>query len=420
MTPRMISRTLHYGSSGELQLDLPASGDSLFVERLTALPNPPEAIRAALRQPLDFPPLARSVVPGDRVVIALDRLTPQGPQLIAELWRELASAGVTPEQLLILQPTALDGSRLTDPRSELPAEIRSTVAWKIHDATNSEQIAYLANTTNGERVYLARELVEADLVLTVGEVAFDSLLGFKGTGSVLYPGLSNVEAIRKSRGSGHQELSLEDIRPLRQMQDEISWLLGVQFSVQVLAGAAGGISQVWAGFESSVQRAAREELLAARALEFSERKEVVVLALEEDAPGFGWPQIGVALEQARNVVSKGGKIVLLTEFAATPETLGDGLRIVQQAHAPREALRPLRELLPPDYPPATSLARATDWATVYFVGEIAPGLAEELSLIPLDSSEDVQRLIEQTSSLLVLSNAQHLSLRLEQVPHPSV
>ena len=66
-----------------------------------------------------------------------------------------------------------------------------------------------------------------------GMIAYDSLLGYRGTNSVFYPGLSNTEAIARTRGEGHSELGPDDERPLRQTIDEIAWLLGTQFSVQV-------------------------------------------------------------------------------------------------------------------------------------------------------------------------------------------
>ncbi|MCA9072613.1 MAG: hypothetical protein KDA84_27005, partial [Planctomycetaceae bacterium] len=51
-------------------------------------PNPEltSELRKALESPLDFPPLARTVIPDDRVVLALDRETPGAQELLAGIW----------------------------------------------------------------------------------------------------------------------------------------------------------------------------------------------------------------------------------------------------------------------------------------------------------------------------------------------
>src|SRR5437660_369348 len=107
---------------------------------------------------------------------------------------------------------ALGGVALSDPRSLLPEGPRQEIQWTRNDPTDQKRQAYLAATARGERIYLARELVDADVVISVGMIAYDSLLGYRGTNSVFYPGLSNVEAVSRARGEGHSELGPDDER----------------------------------------------------------------------------------------------------------------------------------------------------------------------------------------------------------------
>src|SRR5580765_5610897 len=90
-------------------------------------------IRTALAKPLDFPSLVQVCVPGDRVVVALDRHTPCAAELIAEIWHMLDQRGVTAEAIQILQPAALDAVPLVDPRGQLPESVRNAVQWTVHD-----------------------------------------------------------------------------------------------------------------------------------------------------------------------------------------------------------------------------------------------------------------------------------------------
>jgi hypothetical protein len=58
------------------------------------LSDPVAAVRQALAKPLGFPPLRDSVVPGDRVVLALGENVPLPAALVAGAVLELIEAGI--------------------------------------------------------------------------------------------------------------------------------------------------------------------------------------------------------------------------------------------------------------------------------------------------------------------------------------
>ena len=60
----------------------------------------------ALAQPLEFPPLAQAAVPGDKVVLALDRGVPQAATIVARTIAALLSAGVTPQSITLVRAVA--------------------------------------------------------------------------------------------------------------------------------------------------------------------------------------------------------------------------------------------------------------------------------------------------------------------------
>ncbi len=407
-----MSVVLSYGQQGRFECQVPA-------ERLVAVcaaPEPladlPSAVRHALAEPLDFPPLWRAVVPGDHVVLALDRHTPQADVLIAAAYEIIAAQGVDPADILILQPTALAGPQVTDPRSCLPEAVRDIVQWRVHDATNPQQQAYLATTANGERIYLDRDVVHADFVMSIGQIGFDPVLGYRGTNTVLYPGLSSTSAVQKARGFGHQELDPEDERPLRQLVDEIGWLLGTQFSLQVLPSRGNGVAAVLAGFEQSVWQRGLELLAAQREVQLPERAQTVVISVDADAAGHGWEQIGAALATARSLVVRGGKVVILSELNGNCGELSDGMRMVRDCRSPREALKPLRVQVPPDFLPATQLAQSADWAKIYLLSRLDSALVEDLFMTPLDTEQEVSRLLALGGDCAIIEGAQHTHGRL--------
>jgi nickel-dependent lactate racemase len=368
-------------------------------------------IRTVLAAPLDFPPLEQAVIPGDRVLLVLDRDTPMAAEIIGEIWAMLSHRDVDPADVTILQPAALCSGSQSDPRAVLPENIKNLVEWKIHDPTESEVCGYLAATASGERVYLARDVTEADVVLSIGEVAFDSLLGFRGTHSAFYPGLSNTEALGLAHGQGHRELGPDDDRPLRQMIDDVGWMLGTQFSIQVVASVGNGAAKILAGAIDSVFARAKQLLTEFWLVELDSRPKIVIAAIDCDAAGHDWRQVGAALESARNLVDNGGKIVILSELSA--ET-GPGMQLLRESETPGDAIQPLRTFLPPDLTPATQLAAAADWADVYLLSKLDGDVVEELFMTPLANGKEAARLLGGAETCLFLPSAQHTFGRVRQ------
>jgi nickel-dependent lactate racemase len=371
----------------------------------TALSDVRGEIAQALARPLDFPAFEQCVYPGDRVVLVLDRATPCADELIAEVCAVLERRQVTLGDVTILQPGAFQGITPLDPRRLVNASHTQPV-WHVHDPADERSCSYLASTAAGERLYLSRELLDADLVVAIGSLGYDPLLGYRGTSSAFYPGLSDAEAIRRSHGQGHDELTPDDPRPLRQLVDEVAWLLGVQYSIQVVPAGGTGAAAVISGQTESVLQRGKELLSEHWRIRLSERPELVIAAIEADAAGHGWEQVGAALELARHVVMRDGRILLLTDLSEDP---GDGVRIIAECRSPRDALKPLRDKAPPDLLTATRIARGIDWANVYLLSRLDPQLVEDLCMIPLESAAEAARLVEGDEPCAIIGGAQHTS-----------
>ena len=314
--------------------------------------------------------------------------------------------------MLIIQPPNPTEAKYIDPRVKLPKSVRNRIGWKIHDPAGKDACLYLSTISSGERIYLARDVVDADIVVSIGQIAFDPILGFRGTNSVFFPGLSSEDSVHRARGQGHRELRPDDDRPIRQVIDEVGWLLGTQFTIQVTPSAGGGVSHVLAGAVDSVHRHGKQLLAEDWLVQLEFRADIVVAAVEADAGGHGWEQIGAALATARNLIVKEGKIVILSELQAE---LGDGLELLRHSETPGDAIGPLRKMLPPDLTAATQLAAAADWADVYLLCKLESELVEELFAIPLESEREVTRLLENTGQCAFLASAQHTFGLIESV-----
>ena len=397
--------SLQYGRSSRFTCQVDAA-------RVVTLFVPPPAatsvrgtIRENLRHPLEFPPLEQAVIPEDRVTIALDAGTPHAADIVAEVWSVLEARGIQAANVTILQTPALPGSGSDDPRCELPPEHGMRVKHVVHDPRDANRCGYLASTAGGDRIYLARELLEADVVLSVGRIAFDPVLGYRGTNSVFYPALSDQNAHARSRGQGHTELGPDDARPLREFVDEIAWLLGTQFTVQVVPSCGTGLAAVFAGAIDHVFRTGRTELNQRWRLVLPERAEIVVVAVDQDAAGHGWAQLGSAVAAARNLVTRDGRIIVLTDLDHEP---GEGIGLLRRADEPADALKPLRLESPSDLIPATQLINGLEWGRVSLRSRLDTELLEDLFITPLNDDRETMRLLAGNESCTFVGSAQHV------------
>jgi nickel-dependent lactate racemase len=394
---------LPYGNDQRFECDI--DSERVVAEHAAPRPNTlfREELLGALRAPIDFPSVEQAVIPGDRVTLALDRYTPQAAGLVAGVWEVLAPRGVEPEKFTLIQPATRLESELPDPRSELPEDVRSLVRWVLHDPMKKDACVYLASTASGERIYMARDVVDADFLMSAGPIVFDPLIGHRGTNSVFYPGLSSAEAMQRTQGQGHLELGPNESRPLRELIDEIGWLLSNPFTIQVIPAATGGVSRVLAGVCEPVFAKGKKLLAERWTIEVGERPEVVIAGIDHEIGQHAWEQLGAAVEVGRSLVARGGKIVILSDLQAD---LPQGLELIRSSENARDAIRPLRKQAPPDLVCATQIASAADWARIYLLSRLDDDVVDELFLTPVSNENEVRRLLKDEPRCLFLEAAQ--------------
>lgn len=345
-------------------------------------------VEQALNAPREFPPLGMAMVPGDRLVIALDGRAPAKRPILDAIGGVARAAGVEPDAIRALVADA-------DPADLDPA-------WLRHDPDDETRRAYLASTKLGHRVYLDRELTDADIVVPVGALGFDPVLGHRGPWSTIFPGLSDAETVRGFHGR-LAEAKGESSRLAEPA--EVSWLLGCQYHLGVVPGAGGGAAAVLGGEAEVVRRegiAAVDRLWTFRC---DTRAEIVVAGVGGPGQTTTLGDLARALETATALVRRGGKIVALTD-ATGP--LGPAMQLLAGLDDPRyEALAALKRAKgEPDHGDALALAKAIGWADVYVLSRLDDDEAESLSLVPLGSADEAGRLVRQAASVTVLSRAE--------------
>jgi hypothetical protein len=360
-----------------------------------------EALRDSLEGPLDYPALRQIVVPGDSVVVAFDPLIGHAEGVLGAITQTLGEVGIASGDITLVAPRigAL-GER--DPAPGL------SIVW--HDPADRGQLAYLATTKQGRRIYLNRHLTDADVVVPIAPLRYDPFLGYRGPWSLVFPELSDrdTQAAYKSQPM-RTALDPSGSPQARSRLDEsleVSWLLGSQFHIGLVQASYGFVEAV-AGRETSV----REHGLAAldRHWRFraDSRADLVVI-------GIGQPDLPTTLENlaaglvtATRLVRHGGKIVVLSRAAGT---LGPALTGLSEFDDPKGAAAYLRRHeTAEDYLIARQLAQALEWADIFLLSSLPDQIVESLALIVLESPEQARRLVAQSASCLFVSGADRTS-----------
>jgi nickel-dependent lactate racemase len=356
------------------------------------------AIRDALEQPWAFPPLRQLVVPGDRVTIVFDSTIGPGQFVLEVVGRILQESGVEPDDLTVLAPSAV----------RFPLE---NAAWQgaklvVHDSQDRGQLAYLAATKQGRRIYLNRFLTDADVVIPIGRLGYDPIMGYRGPWSVIFPESGEQAAIDTHRGRFRDDGDNLESALLSANLDEsleVSWLLGSQFHVGVVPGRSG-IVEVVAGREHAVRERGITAVKSAWRFNAPARAEMVVVGIGGPGVATTFADLAAGLATASRLVQHGGKIVALSRIQGTIGPAVSRLVDIDDSKVRAAALR--GHEADHDFVAARRLVQALEWADVFVLTGMAAEVVESLSLASLESAEQARRLVAKSGSCSFVSHAE--------------
>jgi nickel-dependent lactate racemase len=393
---------LHYGHNSSVELEF-AGGvapDESGTPRGQALADPAAALTAMLAAPIDYPALAQCTTPGDKVVLALDRGVPQVEQITAAIIRALIDAGIAPDGISVLRnPAERDAG---DPCRLAALLARERIKLLDHDPTDRRQLAYLAASEAGDAILINRTLHDADLVLPVGCLHGEKAAGYFGIHDGIFPTFSDTKTIQRFRSFKSLAGRAGRRRELTAEVDNVAWILGINFTIQLIPAAGDRVLHVLAGESQAVRRQGKELYRAAWSWPVSHQASLVVAAIEGGPSQQTWENVGRSLQVARRFVEDDGSIALCCDLAAPP---GPAMRYMASGIARDVALRQVGKERPADALPAAQLARALDRGKVYMLSRLDAATVEELDVIPIAGPDELARLVDQHESCILLANA---------------
>ncbi len=410
-----MTTTLHYGTQSSLELKLPAG---VLVAECgqpggPATSDPAIAVAQALDAPLDYPPIRQSAVPGDKVVLALGEGVPRAAEIVRALVDRILEAGVAIDDISLLRGRP---DWQTDPAAPLAllADRSDRVKLLVHDPLDRNRLSYLAASAEGKPIYINRALAEADLSIPIGCLRPEASPAYLGVYSDIFPAFSDAKTIQRHRSPIASESPVQ-LRRFRREVEEVGWLLGLHYLLQVVPGVPDELLAVLAGRSSAVARAGSQRCRQAWEFQVPRRASLVLAAISGPASQQTWANVARALMSAARLVEEGGAIALVTEL---DQPLGPALEALRGAEKPDVVLRHITHDRPSDTLVSVQLAHALERGRVYMLSRLDESLVEDLGMAPISDPKQLSRLAARYPSCIVLANAQYALAKAENEPEP--
>jgi len=361
-----------------------------------------DQLEESLRRPLGLgAPLHRAVTPDDRITIVLDESLPEAAVLLTAVLEHLSAVGVVlSSTTIVVAPGGGQGTWIDD----LPDEL-ADVTVEVHDLEDRAKLAYLGTTPAGKRIYLNRTLVEADFVIVLTKRRYDPTYGVSGGASAIYPILSEPEAMVEAVGRFRTRPPGVKQAAVVETAEDIAWMLGMPFFIQILEGPHGTIQEVLVGPPDSLDLGV-DRLAALRRVKLDVQPDLVICAVSGDPRKATFGELAMALAAGARVVGHGGKVVLLSTAAPV---LDEGADIVRHAEEPDLVPPILKKRKPDDWPFAQLWVQAASRAKIFFAAAWGDDAIEEFFAVPIRNAAEVQRLLDAAERPLIVPDA-HLAM----------
>jgi len=388
-----------YGKKG-LNIDVPDENlyrvaEPEFVE---GVPDPYEAVKESLANPIGSPPLPQLLTPRSDVTIVVSDKTRPVPSniLLPPLLDELNASGIGDENITILVATGLHRPNTDEELAQMLGEsILERVEVVNHNARDKGSLVYLGETKSGTPIWLNKVLYRAKVRILTGYIEPHFFAGFTGGRKAILPGCAGKDTIAVNHGADHighpkARYGITEGNPIYEDAVEVAQKVGVDFIVNVTINRNKEITRVFSG---DVFKAHNE------GVRFIAEKSKVLLPEPVDIAitnNGGYP-LDLNLYQAvkgmttpESVMRKGGEIIMAAECSegVGHKTFED---MILGAGSPEEFLKQIHSpgFFVVDQWQTQILARVLSKARISIYSEnLDSEKVRRMWLNPIDSVED--------------------------------
>ena len=294
----------------------------------------PQAVREALVKPIDAPPLAELVRPGETVAIAVSDITrawQRMPLVLPEIINTLNKAGIPDANITII--IAVGGHRKNTEQEFVQLcgqEIYDRIKIVNHDAFDDKNMVYYGKTSTGTEVSINRIAAEADRLILTGGIIYHYMAGFGGGRKSIVPGISSIKTIRQNHlwglgrevgaGSNPNAASRKTLgNELHEDMMEIGGFIQPDFIINMVPTPDGQFGGVFAGNWVSAWKEGCKLVDKLYGVDIDNLADIVVTTAGGFPKDINLYQTGKTMDNAFYAVKKGGVVVLLSECADITE-----------------------------------------------------------------------------------------------------
>ena len=311
---------LPFGHHQNVEFDVPDKNLTYYVERkkLPSVPDVRDSVAEAVKKPIGMLPLSKLAKRGDKVVVLVDDLTRPTPQkeILPPVLEELCAGGLSADNVQIM--IALGTHRpMTDAEivDHLGPEMAERFEVTNSDYKDEKRLVNLGTTELGIPALVNKTVVNADLVLGVGNIVPHNAAGWGGGGKIILPGVCGEDSVGmlhiaagKVKPIGKLVAALDN--PMRRDINIVARKAGLKAIVNTVLNNEDKVVRVLAG---DPEQAFSEGVATARQVYCKDVPELADIVVFSTYPAdIDYWQAMKALDFAHVGVRKGGTIVLLT------------------------------------------------------------------------------------------------------------
>jgi nickel-dependent lactate racemase len=368
-----------------------------------SLIDPAKATIAALETPIEYPPLAAGIVPGDRVAIALDETTPCAAEIVRGAITSFVRAGVESEAITVV---ASDATAIQICGETCSFEKANGVKFLVHDPDDEKNLCIVGMTKGGVPVVVNREIFEADVVLPIGCARPDG----RGVYESLFPRFSSAAAIDRFHTPTLLDSAAEQAERKRET-NQAGWLIGVPMVVEVVPGSGERVANVLAGEPTAVGNESQSLAIERWSFQSPQQVSLMIATIGGGAETQNWTSVGRALAMAEQLVEEGGAVAICSNLGVPP---GPSLGRLSGNPDLEKVIRKVSNEHDIDSWPAWHLARALQRGPVYFLSQLDEETVEDLGLAPVANIDEIVRLAEHYESFVVVEDSQNATVTLAE------
>jgi len=183
-----------------------------------------------------------------------------------------------------------------------------------HEWRNEDALADFGTTDEGTPIRVNKAVLEADLVIGIGQIVPHRIAGFSGGGKIIQPGICGRETTaethwRSAMFPGSEILGIAD-NPVRLEIERVAQKAGLRFIVNAVCNTDGGLIGVFAGHPVAAHRAGAELSKQVYGIKIPEPADIMVI--DSYPMDIELWQGAKALYAGELAVKKGGVAILIS------------------------------------------------------------------------------------------------------------